>query len=247
MKNTHKLITLLVLITLSACGKNPMVTESHGVFGQGQESVDAELRPYFDSYIEKAGCLGVPLNYKSISVKFTDELDGYRGLCRASSDGVNSIIISKEEWLKLTPPARMKLVYHEMAHCTLGMNHIEDPSNKTHIMTKSFNRADQYEFVVNFEVRVKELFNRTNNTSCSFKFESPEDTENSEDPSARCSSSHAWNDKCARGVKFKGYALSGGLSASDNSEEAYSDSEQPVTYEEHDHPDHNDYQGEDVP
>jgi len=195
---------VLTLTLVASCGDQRVPQTSLFHFGTGKEVVDEEIRPYFESYVNSAKCLGVPLDYVSLTIQFIESDQDYFGLCKRSSTGINVIDIPRSTWQTMSAPNRLKLIYHEMAHCSLGMDHVEDNFNRTHVMAKYFDQVKQYEFVVNFEARVKELFVKANNPGCVLRYQEINDPTLLTQPLNECFNKNSW-EPCRGNERFSAY------------------------------------------
>jgi hypothetical protein len=99
---------LIALIFLSACGTPP--------------KVDSELQPFINSFIELSKQYNPELDLPDevyFDVLFVPKLKSpYIGTC-----GSQGIQISKEFWDRVGHFDREQLMFHELGHCFLGLNH----------------------------------------------------------------------------------------------------------------------------
>lgn len=95
---------LIVLISLSACGKAPMDNE-----------VLPEVADFESTY-------NVQVN---LEIKLVDSIPAYQGaigVCYATALN-NHIELIKDFWLHTNDLGRHKLLFHELGHCIFGRKH----------------------------------------------------------------------------------------------------------------------------
>lgn len=102
---------LLLALLLVGCAEQPTY----------QVVVNAELKPYVALYEREALILGKKVNTSHISVIFADLAGDVVGNC--SFAGPVTIRIDSEFWTIATEAQKEVLVFHELAHCTIGRSH----------------------------------------------------------------------------------------------------------------------------
>lgn len=128
-----KILNILLLIFLSACGKAPQI--------------DSELRPYLDNFFYYAKVYDVELNDWDFDILFASSMENIRGYCNS-----NGIRINKEFWNSANYLDKEQLFFHEAGHCFLGLSHIGTPS----IMHPSL--IGYFYYANNRDMLIKELF-----------------------------------------------------------------------------------------
>lgn len=92
------------------------------------KSVDPELQMYVSEYYDmvKTRCPEKSLD-RSYKIEFAPDTDEWIGLCTFKLNGYHIQI--NERWWNKTALMRQKrlLMYHELSHCILEKEHIEDP------------------------------------------------------------------------------------------------------------------------
>lgn len=161
--------TILILLLIFSCGKRPETPKIASHYSNGNESMSGEIRPYFDNFTDQAKCLNIPLNYNSLKIEILPDKISSIGVCTWSSDGNMNIVIDAGYWDKLSLPNREKVVVHELAHCTLRKSHTEGDIFK--VMNSHLYTGLEWEFVNNYDQRIKEVFDATSNTECTFAYQ----------------------------------------------------------------------------
>jgi hypothetical protein len=110
---------LLVVAALVGCGSQT-ISLRHSA-----------LEPYAEEFYTDAHLYGVEVRKENVSYHITEpplhvETPNAVGLCFYGK--VSSfILISRTYWNKATHNEKRALMYHELAHCTLGIKHTENP------------------------------------------------------------------------------------------------------------------------
>lgn len=93
--------------------------------------IDPALKGYYDYYQELKNevCPSLKL-YKpaKIIIDFGMKSGPYIGICYRSNIGFH-ITVDRQWWDHEDEQDRFQLMMHELSHCMLGLDHIEDPSN----------------------------------------------------------------------------------------------------------------------
>ena len=112
-----RLITLLIFLSLTACGK----------FESKKAIIDQALLPHIEQYkIDKKIHLGIS-DIEYIDVVFGELNRGQVGVCYIYDGGYKIIYIDRVYWSGMDESTKLVLIYHEMGHCDLGiMEHSED-------------------------------------------------------------------------------------------------------------------------
>lgn len=85
-------------------------------------SVDAEIQPYFDRFMEEGALRGVQvdLNAVSISARFSQQFDvNVAGSCLRRSNTINLIEVNRHYWNEVSDLEREFVIFHELGHCYL--------------------------------------------------------------------------------------------------------------------------------
>lgn len=90
-------------------------------------NVDPELKPYVDEFDQETSARSY------VNMVFEENVTGktgktVAGVCRYSGNIFipNTVAINKGYWDTIPVPMRKSLVWHELGHCVLGLDHNED-------------------------------------------------------------------------------------------------------------------------
>src|SRR5579884_1508973 len=101
---------LLVLIALlsSSCGPppDPSITQ------------DPELIPFINSFESEIG-----VDASHVSATFSKLTSPDIGMCDSYDDGRRDIYIDRDEWNQMDYVGREQLMYHELGHCAMNLEH----------------------------------------------------------------------------------------------------------------------------
>ena len=90
--------------------------------------VDPELAVYAKTFEDD-----MEVSTSNITMQFGYLDDDLAGLCRSWSNGDREITIEPEYWKELNYIEREELMYHELGHCAMNLDHndamIVDPNN----------------------------------------------------------------------------------------------------------------------
>lgn len=101
-------ITVLALLLLCGCGKEPTVT------------VDAILVPYLDSFSADTG-----VSAERVSATFGQVTLPAVAYCVVMGNE-KSVIVDKTFWDRSSENQRQELIYHELGHCAMNLGHIPE-------------------------------------------------------------------------------------------------------------------------
>lgn len=117
MRHTTIWATLYVLtLATSACMK----------LKQEKPYVDPELQPYIEQFVFEASLRGIDLSKAKIIAVFKPLDSSTLGECLRYEDNrvnLNRIHINVKEWIFLPEYMREQLVFHELGHCWLNLDH----------------------------------------------------------------------------------------------------------------------------
>lgn len=125
---THLFTAILLFTTLSSCGVPLPLQSAVRQFSTTDKA--------FESYITEFEQLGKTIN-KDISFVIGDipvnfgnieniENDSFQGVCYTYTDGSKEVIIRKTWWDNHTDDYRRSLIFHELGHCRLDREHLDD-------------------------------------------------------------------------------------------------------------------------
>lgn len=106
-----KILFVICLLGLCACGQSP--NDAAPVF------VDPIVQPYFDRFTQNIG-----VSSNGISGYFTKLTAPIVGQCVVYSTGEKDIQIDPTFWANIDDDEREQLIFHELGHCSLMMQHI---------------------------------------------------------------------------------------------------------------------------
>lgn len=132
-KITHLFTALLLFTLFSSCGLPLPLQNDLLIRGESAIRQFSTTDAAFDSYISDFEQLGKTLDgdvnfvVGDIPVNFGDiKNPEFQGVCYSYSDGSKEIIIRKSWWDGHTDDYRRSLIYHELGHCRLGREHLDD-------------------------------------------------------------------------------------------------------------------------
>jgi hypothetical protein len=91
---------------------------------------DVELKPYLDQFVSDGAKRGVTLDPSTIGLSFVDsyQVSTMIGQCSGTTK-MGNITILRGYWERAHPIERMSIMYHELGHCLLKLDHVEGPTN----------------------------------------------------------------------------------------------------------------------
>ena len=124
--NVRYLTLSLIALSMVGCGKH---ADDHTA-GDGESAyvVDENLRPYIDRFQQD---IGVDASY--VAAVFGSLSSPLLGRCMSWSNGARKITVDKASWDGMTDLGREQLMYHELGHCAMNMQH----DNRTVILPDS--------------------------------------------------------------------------------------------------------------
>lgn len=99
-------------------------------FGVPERNIDPELKPFVDSYISliESQCPGKFKYNHQFNVRFGKLEYPVIGLCFSPFDTRN-ITIDPNNWQSESDSGKLALMYHELSHCILDKNHVDNKKN----------------------------------------------------------------------------------------------------------------------
>ncbi len=96
--------------------------------GCGPSTIDPALVPYFDSFEREAAKRGVEINESVRSASLVDDMEGKPddvfGICATDYLG-KRVEIRRKSWNIATEWDKRSVVFHELGHCLLGREHMD--------------------------------------------------------------------------------------------------------------------------
>ena len=109
----------MILVVISACEFEPQI----------EFVVDAPVQEYYDRFIYEASIRGLDVAYETSQVPARiadiDEANVI-GTCSWSSNHAHNITLDQSYWRSATDMQREFLVFHELGHCVLGRDHVDN-------------------------------------------------------------------------------------------------------------------------
>lgn len=160
-----KYLTTIILLLFVSCGIKPQDVEKTNELRyklDTDNSIFDTYQLYFenDYYINT----GKTIDTSWIRINFDADLEGTtkNGVCYSFSDGKREITIRETAWNLMSEYSRKHLIYHELGHCALNLEHDDTMYGgfKLNIMHPNAINSLHFEF---FEVEyVKGLFENDN-------------------------------------------------------------------------------------
>ncbi len=130
---TYLFTATLLILGLASCGVPLPLQSDLMIRGESAVRQFSSTDEAFSSYITEFEQMGKTLksdvNFEvgDIPVNFGDiENEDFQGVCYTYTDGSKEIIIRKEWWDSHTDDYRKSLIYHELGHCRLNREHLDD-------------------------------------------------------------------------------------------------------------------------
>jgi len=151
MKATfYILISALIITACNSGEENLIVVENY---------IEVDLQQYFDSFKVEAAKFGISVDYQA------QRVDGYirnindrgvAGQCQTFEGGLSAVIISPSYWNSIEGLQREFLVYHELGHCILARDHLDEPNADG--TCKSLMSSGSEDCFLNYNNRTKEEY-----------------------------------------------------------------------------------------
>lgn len=109
----------MVLLVISACEFEPQV----------EFVVDSPVEEYYDRFIHEAAIRGLDVEYATSQVpaRIADiEEENVIGTCSWSQNHSHNITLDQNYWRTANDMQREFLVFHELGHCVLGRDHVDN-------------------------------------------------------------------------------------------------------------------------
>ena len=129
-------LLLFLLCSLASCSEDDIVV-SNGPNGfQSNEelfpTVTPELRSFYLAFEEEAALRGIDINLTEEEV--TGNIVqlgnmGVLGVCVRTDEAPNRVAVDQEAWAVASPSFRELIVFHELGHCVLDREHLDEESD----------------------------------------------------------------------------------------------------------------------
>jgi len=121
-----KLLLAPMCFMLTSCGTTPKDLIERRFLPD--HPTDKKIDPEFQSHVDRfSKYLGRKVE---IRIQFEELDDETVGLCAIYSDGYREIEIDREYWDDAEESVRDELIFHELGHCILDLDHDETLINK---------------------------------------------------------------------------------------------------------------------
>ena len=126
--------------------------------------VEPVLQEYFDRFAEEASARGVHIDFDSSDVSGYIRLitePGVIGQCGHNDNKPSTVIIDKIYWDKSNDLQREFVVFHELGHCVLKREHLDDADNNGNCISIMTSGVGQCNIIYNITTRsnmLNELF-----------------------------------------------------------------------------------------
>lgn len=120
MKARYYFFVILSALLLFACEQEEEIV------------VDQDLVPYFERFEQEAATRGVVFDYVKDRIEghLTDiEETDVSGKCQSNSVDPDKVYIDANYWRRATDLEREFIVFHELGHCFLQREHLDDATN----------------------------------------------------------------------------------------------------------------------
>lgn len=106
-------------VTFSACEVEPEITFV----------IDEPLEIYYERFVDEAFARGLDVEYATYQVEATIgdiATENVIGTCSWDQTHKHSIVLDQDYWRRATDLQREFLVFHELGHCVLGKDHVDN-------------------------------------------------------------------------------------------------------------------------
>lgn len=93
-----------------------VLTIALNVFAASGPDIDPEFKEYvkdFEQYFKKV----------TVDIKFGHQIPGEAAACYYPKQETRYIYVSRDTWRELNDDQRSQLIWHELGHCVLGLDH----------------------------------------------------------------------------------------------------------------------------
>jgi hypothetical protein len=114
MKTTQFLAFCLLFLSIAACDKEHEV------------SVNADLQPYFDSFLAEAKARNrcVEMGHIAGEIAALNETN-VAAKCQSLASGNKNVLVDEKFWKTADAMTREMVVFHELGHCALSRPHTD--------------------------------------------------------------------------------------------------------------------------
>lgn len=165
----HELLGLAMVMMLFSVNS---ALDYSSPYEQNQIGIHPLLLPYVNSFERDGQRLkGLPFMIGEMNIHFQKDIKGtILAWCRDSADkkfiGITvyrrkpRIMVDRKVWDGLTVIQREQLMYHELGHCALDRDHLDEVHNKEYVsLMHSSGFIEDANYIANRDQYLNELFN----------------------------------------------------------------------------------------
>lgn len=150
-------VILILASVFSACFQDTPLTE------ELTNETNSALQSYYASFEREAALRGYDVDLDDLDLVSTIEEieeDGIAGTCHYNSQESNRITIDLTFWQNANQSTRELVVFHELGHCVLFRDHLEDENNQNTCLSimNSGTSGCRVRYADNREYYLDELF-----------------------------------------------------------------------------------------
>jgi hypothetical protein len=121
---TRKIIFFAMAMALAGCGKKDVL------------DVAPEFQEYVTRFEQVSADYGSPVTVSNLSIHFGKmQSRNENGACEIIGDKTPTITINEQVWDVMDDLEREALMFHEMGHCVLNLNHVKDANVPKNVNT----------------------------------------------------------------------------------------------------------------
>lgn len=129
-------LLLFLFCSLASCSEDDIVvTNGPNGFQSNEElfpTVTPELREFYVAFEEEAAERGfdIDLTAEEVTGNIVQLGNmGVLGVCVRSDEAPNRVAVDQEAWAAASPAFRELIVFHELGHCVLNREHLDDDND----------------------------------------------------------------------------------------------------------------------
>jgi hypothetical protein len=106
-----------------------LIVFAYGCSKEDERFVDPGLAPYLEIFQDEAMLRGVVVDYDELGLEVflvSMSSDGVKGQCVHQADDAKTVNIDLNFWNENDHFSKEFLFFHELGHCVLGRNHLDD-------------------------------------------------------------------------------------------------------------------------
>jgi len=141
---------IIIMLSVMACRKDEAI----------QLFVDSSLQEYFDRFAEEGGKRNVVVDYEAARISGYIRLitsPNVIGQCAHDPNEPGTVIIDRTYWNSSTDLEREFLVFHELGHCVLDRDHLDEADGQGNCISMMTSGSGQCRINYNQSTREKLL------------------------------------------------------------------------------------------